>query len=78
MVASLPVPGLCDNNVRVNRDLAERIILGDVQRRPADPGASRYVFEQMEQVLVQLNSDVPETIRSKPSWPRVALTTPKA
>ena len=55
----------CHNKVRVNRHLAERIILGDVQRRLSDPAAIRYLFEQMEQVLAQLNSDVPEKIRSK-------------
>ena len=57
--------GGCDNKVRVNRDLAERVILGDVERLLADPPAIRYVYEQMEQVLAQLNSDVPEQIRSK-------------
>ena len=55
----------CDNKVRVNRDLAERVILGDVERLLADPPAIRYVYEQMEQVLAQLNADIPEKIRSK-------------
>ena len=49
----------CDNKVRVNRDLAERVILGDVERLLADPPAIRYVYEQMEQVLAQLNADIP-------------------
>ena len=55
----------CDNKVRVNRDLAERIILGDVERRLADPRAIRCLFKKTEQALVKLHSAVPKTIRSK-------------
>ena len=59
------VKGIEINKVRVNRDLAERIILGDVERRLADPRAIRCLFKKTEQALVKLHSAVPKTIRSK-------------
>ena len=53
----------CGNRVRVPRLLAEKIIVGAVQQRLADPSAIQYVFHRLQKEVAALCSDAPDTLR---------------
>ena len=55
----------CDNRMRVQRRLAEKVIVGAVQERIVDAEALRYVIQSVEKEVRQQYEGVPETIRLK-------------
>jgi len=55
--------GTCNNKMLVRRTLAEKIILGTVRERIADTDHIGYVLKRVEEEVVRLRSDAPETIR---------------
>lgn len=57
--------GACDNKTLVRRTLAEKVILEAVKDELADPEAVAYVLHRVEEEVVKLRSDLPETLKLK-------------
>jgi len=49
----------------VRRTLAERVILGAIQERIADPEHIAYVLQRVEEEIAKLRSDLPDTLKLK-------------
>ena len=57
--------GACENKLLVRRTLAERVIIGAVKARISDAGQLHYVLRRVEEEIVKLRSDLPETLKLK-------------
>jgi Recombinase zinc beta ribbon domain len=57
--------GACDNKTLVRRTLAEKVILGAVQKQIADPEHIAYVLHRVEEEIAKLRSDLPDTLKLK-------------
>ena len=53
----------CENRVLVRRDLTERKILGAVRERISDADAIHAILREVERVVAEGKSDLPETIK---------------
>ncbi len=56
---------LCDNEIRVNRDIAEGVILENVKTRLLSDGAIQYITSQFKQALREMESQPDNSIRLK-------------
>jgi site-specific DNA recombinase len=57
--------GACDNRLLVRRTLAERIITAAVRERLSSTENLAYVLKRVEESVIRMCSDVPETIKLK-------------
>ncbi|MDQ6779158.1 MAG: recombinase family protein [Actinomycetota bacterium] len=57
--------GACGNKTLVRRTLAEKVILEAVKDEIADPEHVAYVLRRVEEEIVKLRSDLPDTLKLK-------------
>ena len=57
--------GACNNKTLVRRTLAEKVILGAIQERIADPEHIAYVLQRVGGEIAKLRSDLPDTLKLK-------------
>jgi hypothetical protein len=57
--------GACENKLLVRRTLAERVIIEAVKARISDAGQLHYVLRRVEEEIVKLRLDLPETLKLK-------------
>ena len=58
-------PNLCDNGIRVNREVAEGVILDNIKAKLLDNGTVRYVTKQFKQALREIEARPDDSIRLK-------------
>ena len=63
----------CDNKVLVHRTLVEKIVINEVRKMISSPEQIRYLLEKVESEIVNLYSDIPESIHRKESEVRAEV-----